>query len=173
MIVPRWCIITFIQIISTFGFGKTAFECKSSCAFVKLGIGTSRSEVTSLAVGVIVVSLAGNIIYCAFERGAAFEHLRPITYLCCHKLVADIDGFKRRASPEHPAHIFHVLSIELREVERMKTFAPTKHSMHILHLLGIKLRDVERGKAFATIEHRVHIFHVLSIEVRDVERFKT
>ena len=71
---PRWCIITFIQIISSCRFGKTVFECKSSCAFVKLGIGWLKCKVACLVVGVGLVGLTLLVGCCTFERGAGTEH---------------------------------------------------------------------------------------------------
>ena len=140
---PPWIVNSHVKVISSFGLGRTACECKRSCAFVKLGItreSAFRSEVASLVVGVIfVVGSVFGVFYGTDEFVATTEHINTLSNLARNKLIADEDGCESGAAIEHIAHIRHIRCIEVAEVERGERGAVKEHTAHIRHLLGVKI----------------------------------
>ena len=74
---------------------------------------------------------------------ATTEHITTISYMVRNKLIADEDGCESGASLEHFAHIRHVCSVEVAEVERGESAAIIEHTAHTLHLRCVEAGEVE------------------------------
>ena len=139
---PPWIVNSLVKVISSFGLGRAACECKRSCVFVKLGItreSAFRSEVASLVVGVILVGLTSVVFYGTDEVLATTEHISTLSNLARNKLIAGVDGCESGAAIEYIPHIRHLRCIEVAEVERGERGAVKEHTVHIRHLLGVKI----------------------------------